>query len=93
MTEKDCTKAVISLARLVRSDTVTSVMAFKSTCQTLQKVSDDEPIFVIRAQDYSAADTILYWLTLNPQLTASRRLEALACVKSMLAWTKQKAAD
>lgn len=54
----------------------------------LNKASDDEPVFVLRAHDPLAADTIRYWAGLR---RAQRGLEAktdeaLACADSMERW-------
>lgn len=68
-------------------------MATKSTCTTLQKVADDEPIFVLRAQDKSAAPTVRYWILVNPGITQAKRTEAEYCAQLMEDWPKQKDAD
>jgi len=68
-------------------------MAYKSTCPTLKKVLPDEPIFVLRAQDFSAPDVILDWITRNPQLSESKRQEAFACSELMRQWKNRKVAD
>jgi len=68
-------------------------MAYKDTCLTLKKVSPDEPIFVLRAQDTSAPATILEWIKLNPGLPDGKRREAIECSEQMRRWPKQKSAD
>lgn len=68
-------------------------MAYKGSCTTLAKVADDEPIFVLRAQDVSAPEVIEYWLKLNPQIPEPRRQHALSCVNEMLFWRHRKPAD
>lgn len=67
-------------------------MAYKNTCTTLQKVADDEPIFVLRAQDVTAPQVILEWLKLNMHITPERRSEAFACIEKMESWKNRKAA-
>lgn len=68
-------------------------MAFKATCPTLKKVADNEPIFVLRAQDASASSTVAYWLKLNPQLSPERKAEVQRCQEAMIQWNHQKKAD
>jgi hypothetical protein len=68
-------------------------MAHKNTCPTLKKVTDAEPIFVLRAQDITSPQLILEWLKLNPQISAERRREAFDCIDEMHAWPKKKSAD
>lgn len=68
-------------------------MAFKPTCPTLKKVADDEPIFVLRAQDESASTAVAYWLKINPQITGERKAEAQRCIEAMIQWPHRKKAD
>jgi hypothetical protein len=68
-------------------------MATKGNCPCLDKASDEEPIFVLRAQDVSAPATILAWLKLNPQLPKAKREEAEDVIVKMRAWPTRKAAD
>ncbi len=68
-------------------------MALKNNCPTLKKVADNEPIFVLRAQDASAPATIREWVKLNPQLLAEKRDEALACAAQMESWPGRRPAD
>lgn len=65
-------------------------MAFKSTCQVLKKVEIDEPIFVLRAKDCSAPNTILFWLQQNPQLSDARRREAMAAYDDMMTFPSNR---
>ena len=58
-----------------------------------EKAGMDEPIFVLRAQDGSAPETILYWLTQNPCLPTAKREEALLCYMAMKRWPTTKIAD
>ncbi len=68
-------------------------MAFKNSCPTLAKVADNEPIFVLRAQDRSAPLAILYWMHLNPDLPQEKRREAFQCAEQMFNWPKRKSPD
>jgi len=68
-------------------------MAYKATCPTLKKIADDEPMFVLRAQDESAPTTILAWIMLNPQLSDEKRKDAIECAEKMREWPNQKKAD
>lgn len=70
-----------------------SDMATKNTCKTLQKIGENEPIFVLRAQDKTAAQTILFWLRLNPDLDEKRAKEARDCAQLMVDWPNKKQAD
>jgi len=63
-------------------------MALKATCPTLKKVADDEPIFVLRAQDLLSSQVVEYWAELA-QMDGSPRektLEALECANAMRRW-------
>lgn len=40
-------------------------MGTKNDDRCLSKVDDDEPIFVLRAQDQNAVNTIFYWLSIS----------------------------
>lgn len=59
----------------------------------LLKAGDDEPIFVIRAQDESASGIIQMWLVANPNISAEKRADALDCQREMREWPKKKKAD
>ena len=69
-------------------------MATKSTCKTLQKVGPNEPIFVLRARDITAASTVAFWLGQNESnLSPERKDEVVACINAMQAWPEHRAAD
>lgn len=68
-------------------------MAYKNTCKTLAKVADNEPIFVLRAQDVTAPEVILEWLKLNPHISDEKHREAYNCAMEMRNWKARKAAD
>lgn len=59
----------------------------------LDKAADDEPIFVIRAQDITAPDVVLDWLERNPQISETKRQETLDIVSQMRNWKFRKRAD
>jgi hypothetical protein len=69
-------------------------MATKNNCPTLAKVSSDEPIFVLRAQDKTAPATIRRWVALNIETAPARKLaEALECAEVMERWPNRKMPD
>jgi len=68
-------------------------MATKLDDTCLEKASDDEPIFVLRAQDISSPHVIHFWLSLNPGIPEEKKREALRCASAMLKWPKKKKAD
>lgn len=72
-------------------------MPTKSTSATLKKVAPDEPIFVLRARDVTAPQTVLAWVRDNPHLlNTPKGKKALNCVLAMVAWQDKhgcKAAD
>jgi hypothetical protein len=57
------------------------------------KAADDEPLFVLRAQDFTAPATILDWLLHNPDLPDDKHDEAIACIEAMEAWHTRKMPD
>jgi hypothetical protein len=62
-------------------------MGFKSTDRCLAKVDEDEPIFVLRAQDATAATAIRYWLGLaHSSLTDEHKSEVLSCLRDFSEW-------
>jgi hypothetical protein len=63
-------------------------------CSCYEKAAPDEPIFVLRAQDATSADTVEYWLSINPQLMhTDKGYEAQACADAMREWQDKKLAD
>lgn len=73
-------------------------MAFKNDKGLLDKIADDEPIFILRAQDVSASKIVLRWIAANSHLRidGAKVKEALKCASDMQNWiTKNggKAAD
>lgn len=70
-------------------------MAFKLHCETLKKVGDTEPIFVIRAQDVLAPMVVEYWAELAAKLKVrpEKILEACRCAQAMREWSNRKVPD
>ncbi len=70
-------------------------MAFKDSCPTLAKVAADEPIFVLRAQDKLAADTVCYWICEAEAagVDQEKLIEAQKCAIKMRAWPNHKIPD
>lgn len=66
-------------------------MGFKNDDRCLNKVSDDEPIFVLRAQDISAPDVIRRWIMLNiASLDQEHINEAERCAQAMQDWPNRR---
>jgi uncharacterized protein (UPF0147 family) len=62
-------------------------MALKSNDSCLAKAADDEPIFVLRAQDKSAPRTVRRWASDNKAtLDRAKYEEAHALADEMEAW-------
>jgi hypothetical protein len=64
-------------------------MAFKDSCPTLAKVPVGEPIFVLRAQDRTAPNTVRHWANMNAMLEGSSQEkidEAHALADAMEEW-------
>ena len=61
---------------------------------TWNKVGDDEPIFILRAQDATAAMAVVDWMNRAHRVGASlqKLSEAFALAVSMLAWREQHGA-
>jgi len=68
-------------------------MALKGTCKVLQKVHDDEEIFVLRAQDSMASVTILDWIKNNWHASDEKLREAFECALRMRKYPGMKACD
>jgi hypothetical protein len=67
-------------------------MATRDTCTVLQKVAPDEPIFVLRARDLLAPDTIRYWAMLAKAsgVNTAKWQEAQVCAKQMEEWSGKR---
>jgi hypothetical protein len=73
-------------------------MGLKNDDPCLARVDDDEPIFVLRAQDASIIRTIVAWLDLNPALPAAKYRNVLGLIANIRDWQishqdRVKAAD
>lgn len=68
-------------------------MGTKNTDSVLKKIGNDEPIFVLRAQDVTAPETVMYWLHINPRLPEAKRKEAMELAQRMKEWPHRKVAD
>lgn len=67
-------------------------MAFKKECRALQKIKDEEEIFVLRAQDASAGRIIILWIYENWHHASDAKLkEAFECALRMQKYPKKKA--
>ena len=63
-------------------------MGYKNDDRCLDNVADDEPIFVLRANDELAPDVILYWvhLSMERELHRDKLDEARRWAKVMADW-------
>ena len=70
-------------------------MGFKNNDRVLDKISDDEPIFVLRAQDLLAPMIIRLWAEAAQHLGISdeRYNEAIDAVEQMESWPTRKFPD
>ncbi len=70
-------------------------MGFKNNDRVLDKISDDEPIFVLRAQDKFAPILIRLWADLAQQygISEERHNEAIDLVEEMESWPTRKYPD
>jgi hypothetical protein len=64
-------------------------MGYKKDDRCLAKVDDDEPIFVLRAQDVSSTRAIRYWLEINRATLPEERIaETEACMRDFDDWQR-----
>ncbi len=56
------------------------------------KIPEDEPVFLLRAQDISAASTVRFWASLQPEGSPLRQLAEEHAAK-MEEWAVKKTAD
>lgn len=72
-------------------------MATKHTDTCLIKAADDEPIFVLRAQDALAGQTVRFWAIRlreeNGGIASPKVVEAFALAAQMDAWPTRKIPD
>ena len=60
------------------------------------KIPEDEPVFLVRAQDRTAPNTVQYWAGLNEAVSPELAARAYQQVRRMLEWQQThgcKAAD
>lgn len=58
------------------------------------QAAEDEPIFILRAQDQTAVLAVQYWMNqLNPELPPEKYEEAAAWCSKALEWPRKKQAD
>jgi len=59
------------------------------------KIPEDEPVFLLRAQDSAAAGTVRFWANSNQRMGGDPRLTEMALehARQMEAWPKKKLAD
>lgn len=58
-----------------------------------KKINDDEPVFLLRAQDETAAATVRFWASLNTQGDPKAVALALEHARRMDKWPVKKTAD
>jgi hypothetical protein len=70
-------------------------MATKHNSVSLKKANDDEPIFVLRAQDRLAAEAVRYWAEQAQQAGSSEAkvAEAREIAAAMERWPTRKLPD
>lgn len=69
-------------------------MAYKHNDSCLQKAAEDEPIFVLRGQDASAAKVVIHWIAKNLDTCPDEKLrEAFEHALIMKNYKTKKKAD
>lgn len=70
-------------------------MATKNNCTCLENVADDEPIFVLRAQDVLAPLVVEHWAELAAKMGVKtpKVFEAFDCANAMRRWGTKKIPD
>jgi hypothetical protein len=68
-------------------------MGTKVDDRTLARAADNEPIFVLRAQDETSDAVVLEWIQRNPHLPPYKVREAMETVLAIRAWPTRKQAD
>ena len=71
-------------------------MATKQNYPLLEKAADNEELFVLRAQDQSAPQTVALWIAANitnSECPDDKLREALDCALRMRRWAMRRAAD
>lgn len=64
-------------------------------CPCYENAADDEPIFVLRAQDKLSHLVVRYWIMLaeNEDVNAEKLGEAARCERAMRDWPDRKTPD
>lgn len=66
----------------------------RAGCSCYENADQDEPLFVLRAQDVTAPRTVAQWILENIEHAPREKLhEALECAIAMRSWPKRKQAD
>jgi len=69
-------------------------MSYKSTDTSIQKATENEMLFVLRAQDVSSPKLVLEWIKINFETVPEDKLrEAFECALEMKKWPTRKQAD
>jgi hypothetical protein len=68
-------------------------MATKTHNPTLSKISDNEEIFVLRAQDQSAPRSVILWVADNLHASDEKLRDAFECALRMRRHPGKKPAD
>lgn len=69
-------------------------MATKHNSPCLRKAKDNEPIFVLRSQDFTSPQIVLEWIKVNFDTCPSEKLlAAFNTALDMKNWPERKAAD
>ena len=71
------------------------MMSYKSDCPCWEKAADDEPVFVLRAQDELAPAVIEFWasMALKNGIGREKYDAAFDCAEAMRAWPHRKMPD
>lgn len=69
-------------------------MSTKNTSPVLANCADDEPIFVLRAQDIHAPATLRWWLYFNEGfISQEKQFEVESIIEAMEQWPNRKQPD
>lgn len=70
-------------------------MAAKKHDRSWDKIGDDEPVFVLRAQDCLSPMVVEYWAELAAKLKVDPQkvLEAYRCAEAMKQWKTRRLPD
>lgn len=69
-------------------------MSYKSIDTCIKKAAEDEMLFVLRAQDVTAPQTVLEWMKINfENLPEAKLREAFECILEMKKFRNRKSPD